>query len=315
MESSTRGKDAGNLSEELEVRKELEKEIRDQLEELKGGLGRLERQFLEDEFKAHGVGEEGGSYLDRGAESYHIPEQAVFEDNQPVEEEPTPPNKDKLFEESANCEGFGVKKDVADSRKRKRPVTQGSSRSSSTSRPHSQGSNHNKHHKKKKTLALPFMSNGFSYESMYDTEVSSTLGEEELGKQIALVFGELDAGSIVFAVKTVGVELAQELYKKTLEVEKNGGMAVENGTRRRTPGGVFFKLLKDSDKVDKQVKIKINENSRKMMEKMRNEKQKQRVQKLKPLPKAVEVLLDSGDAPVAPSFDLKSEIKNLMDFD
>ncbi|CAD5231311.1 unnamed protein product [Bursaphelenchus okinawaensis] len=44
MESSTRGKDAGDLSEELKVRKELEKEIRDLMEELKGGLERLERQ-------------------------------------------------------------------------------------------------------------------------------------------------------------------------------------------------------------------------------------------------------------------------------
>ncbi|CAD5231922.1 unnamed protein product [Bursaphelenchus xylophilus] len=282
----------------------------------------VESQNLEDEFKASGVTEDGGNYVDRGAESFHIPEEAVF-GNPPEQSHQINEEGDvDLFDVASVSERFGVKRDVLspNSRKRRMESPESSSRaSSSSSRPNSRGSfKMNNKAKKKKVLALPFMSNGFSYDQMFESEIPGDLDEKEVGKRIAKVFGELDDASVCFAVKTIGVPLALELYNEALKIEKEGGMAVENGARRRTPGGVFFKLIKDSDKVEKQLKAKINENSRKIMEKMRNEKQKQKERNLKPLPKATDLLKPEVTAPSvsgpAPTFDLKSEIKNLMDF-
>jgi phosphorylated adapter RNA export protein len=37
-----------------------------------------------------------------------------------------------------------------------------------------------------------------------------------------------------------------ELLRRTIELELRGGMLTADGARRRTPGGVFFALLKDA---------------------------------------------------------------------
>src|SRR5918998_3824544 len=47
-------------------------------------------------------------------------------------------------------------------------------------------------------------------------------------------------------VEVLGIERAQALYEQALEVEAGGGMMLPDGSRRRTPGGVFFKLVRDS---------------------------------------------------------------------
>ncbi len=38
--------------------------------------------------------------------------------------------------------------------------------------------------------------------------------------------------------------MALELFAKTQAVEKDGGMMIKNGARRRTPGGVYLHLLR-----------------------------------------------------------------------
>lgn len=45
-------------------------------------------------------------------------------------------------------------------------------------------------------------------------------------------------------VKVLGVERAQAFAREALAVEANGGLLVPDGSRRRTPGGVFFHLVK-----------------------------------------------------------------------
>lgn len=45
-------------------------------------------------------------------------------------------------------------------------------------------------------------------------------------------------------VEIYGAELAQAVLQETLEIEAKGGMLVPDGSRRRTPGGVFFSLLR-----------------------------------------------------------------------
>ena len=56
-------------------------------------------------------------------------------------------------------------------------------------------------------------------------------------------------GCVRRAVDTVGVRAAMELLVAALEMEAAGGLATADaapgGARRRTPGGVFFCLLKD----------------------------------------------------------------------
>jgi len=46
-------------------------------------------------------------------------------------------------------------------------------------------------------------------------------------------------------VRVLGIERAQALYDRTVEGEAAGGMMLPDGSRRRTPGGVFFKLARE----------------------------------------------------------------------
>src|SRR5690348_1441112 len=50
---------------------------------------------------------------------------------------------------------------------------------------------------------------------------------------------------IVFVVKHMGLEFAQTILQETLATEAQGGMMLPDGSRRRTPGGVFFRLVRD----------------------------------------------------------------------
>lgn len=55
------------------------------------------------------------------------------------------------------------------------------------------------------------------------------------------------------AVKKLGIEQALDFLRQTHEIEAQGGRMVTDGSRRRTPGGVFFLLIKE------QVPIEINQ--------------------------------------------------------
>jgi hypothetical protein len=45
---------------------------------------------------------------------------------------------------------------------------------------------------------------------------------------------------IELIVQRLGVDKAQEFLRETLEIEDQGGLLVRDGSRRRTPGGVYF---------------------------------------------------------------------------
>jgi len=51
-------------------------------------------------------------------------------------------------------------------------------------------------------------------------------------------------GQINRIVKCLGAEVALAFLRETLEAEAEGGMMLRDGSRRRTPGGVFFYLVK-----------------------------------------------------------------------
>lgn len=70
----------------------------------------------------------------------------------------------------------------------------------------------------------------------------------ELATHIAETLQEAEpeaVATIARVVKILGPDRIQAVFQETLQVERNGGMTIEDGTRRRSAGGVFFKLLKN----------------------------------------------------------------------
>lgn len=49
---------------------------------------------------------------------------------------------------------------------------------------------------------------------------------------------------ILYIVLLCGPEFAESVLRETLQIEEQGGMMIKSGTRRRTPGGVFFHLAR-----------------------------------------------------------------------
>lgn len=67
----------------------------------------------------------------------------------------------------------------------------------------------------------------------------------EAAKTITKTLNEPEVARIKWVVSYLGVEASLELMKRTLEIEEQGGMLIKSGARRRTPGGVFFTLVKE----------------------------------------------------------------------
>ncbi len=65
--------------------------------------------------------------------------------------------------------------------------------------------------------------------------------------EIAAHLGETEPGprkQIKRAVRILGPDRTQALLDQTLETERTGGLLLPDGSRRRTPGGVFFYLIR-----------------------------------------------------------------------
>jgi hypothetical protein len=66
-------------------------------------------------------------------------------------------------------------------------------------------------------------------------------------EQIAQALGETKAApirQIEQVIAILGDDTARVLLAETLQIEAKGGMFTEDGRRRRTSGGVFFKLAR-----------------------------------------------------------------------
>ena len=64
---------------------------------------------------------------------------------------------------------------------------------------------------------------------------------------IASLLGEMEPEprrQIARALRVLGTERVRALVDRTLEVEAAGGLMLPDGSRRRTPGGVFFHLVR-----------------------------------------------------------------------
>jgi hypothetical protein len=77
--------------------------------------------------------------------------------------------------------------------------------------------------------------------------MQDTDGEERVAAQIAAQLGETAFAprrQIQRIVAVLGAARAQALLTEALAIEARGGMRLPDGSRRRTPGGVFFQLVK-----------------------------------------------------------------------
>lgn len=70
------------------------------------------------------------------------------------------------------------------------------------------------------------------------------LSPDPLVAEIAESLKEPNEALIDKVVKTMGAERVHAFWQQTLEIEANGGQMTVNGDRRRTPGGVFFYLVR-----------------------------------------------------------------------
>jgi hypothetical protein len=62
---------------------------------------------------------------------------------------------------------------------------------------------------------------------------------------LAEVLHEPEKALLGRVLKTIGQERCAQVLAETLTTEANGGMLIKSGARRRTPGGVFFELVKE----------------------------------------------------------------------
>eukprot|EP01097_Dermamoeba_algensis_P005451 TRINITY_DN346_c0_g1_i1.p1 TRINITY_DN346_c0_g1~~TRINITY_DN346_c0_g1_i1.p1 ORF type:complete len:201 (-),score=56.80 TRINITY_DN346_c0_g1_i1:165-767(-) len=95
----------------------------------------------------------------------------------------------------------------------------------------------------------------------------------ETAKYIAAKLEEKKTGLLIGCVKALGVPKALELLKKTIEVVDEGGMLTSNKDRKKTKGGVFIQLFRESvsSEVYQAVKKKDKENSAKRKAKYQNQ--------------------------------------------
>jgi hypothetical protein len=67
---------------------------------------------------------------------------------------------------------------------------------------------------------------------------------EELVREIAASLNESEIGLVRKTVGILGYDRCVKLLDDTKKIEAEGGMMTVDGKRRRTPGGVFFRLAK-----------------------------------------------------------------------
>ncbi|XP_062870025.1 phosphorylated adapter RNA export protein [Trichomycterus rosablanca] len=95
-------------------------------------------------------------------------------------------------------------------------------------------------------------------------EVTPDDPEDKVIDEIAHRLMEPKKDLIERVVKVIGSKKALELLSETAAIEQNGGLYTVDGSRRRTPGGVYLNLLKNTPSISrKQVKeIFLEENQK-----------------------------------------------------
>jgi len=79
-------------------------------------------------------------------------------------------------------------------------------------------------------------------------------------QEIAAQLGETDhgpLGQVGRVVGRLGVDRARAFLTRTQEIEAAGGLMLPDGSRRRTPGGVFFHLVRADDTLSREDRVSI----------------------------------------------------------
>ena len=67
-----------------------------------------------------------------------------------------------------------------------------------------------------------------------------------LARAIAEALGETNPHLVRRVVEVLGPAIASAHYTEALRIEAAGGELISSGKRRRTPGGVFFRLVRSA---------------------------------------------------------------------
>ncbi|XP_028829948.1 phosphorylated adapter RNA export protein [Denticeps clupeoides] len=95
-------------------------------------------------------------------------------------------------------------------------------------------------------------------------EITPDDPEDKVIEEITHRLSEPKMDLISRVVKTIGSKKAIELLYETATIEQNGGLYTVDGSRRRTPGGVYLNLLKNTPSItSKQVKEIFQEENQK----------------------------------------------------
>lgn len=100
---------------------------------------------------------------------------------------------------------------------------------------------------------------------------------EEFVNELALNLEEENVELIHRAVSVIGKKASLELFTTTQNVEREGGMLTMNRVRRRTPGGVFLFLLKESAEIDDESRRRIFSNDKKPAERKMSSEQMSKI--------------------------------------
>lgn len=88
-------------------------------------------------------------------------------------------------------------------------------------------------------------------------EISLVEGtDQDFGEEVAERLREEKEEMIVDLVKVVGRRVVWEFFQETQKVEREGGMVINNGARRRTPGGVMLHLLRKTERPELKDKLR-----------------------------------------------------------
>lgn len=82
-------------------------------------------------------------------------------------------------------------------------------------------------------------------------EITEDDSEDKVADEIAYRLQEPKKDLIVRVVDVIGKKKAIELLGETATLEESGGVYTMDGSRRRTPGGVFLNLLKNTPSISK----------------------------------------------------------------
>ncbi|KAI6206618.1 hypothetical protein M3Y94_00933000 [Aphelenchoides besseyi] len=215
--------------------------------------------------------------FERGAESYTIGKDVEFEatdDFQPV--------VSNDFETVDDLPEFGVPSRSTQRKQANLPTARPQNRKRRIERSveslNSLDSYGKRYGKKKRPSRQYFqvsMHPNFSYEELFDTQIPDDKNMVQTSELIGRALGEEDLIPITFACTVIGKTQSLKLFAQTVETEKTGGLQVRAGNRRRTPGGVFFELLRCSESISQNLKNQIREFTQKhAKEKQQNDKLK-----------------------------------------